>query len=85
MFAEVIRIWTNFTCLRVLEIIFQNPETSKIQTKIMRARPDAYKFKANLILKVIPNWHYSSIFAMKSIQEFWRSKILMTILVSDTN
>ena len=39
IFAEVIRILTNFTCLKVLEIIFETPETRKIQTKIMRAQP----------------------------------------------
>ena len=33
-FEKVIRIWTEFTCLRVLEIIFENPETRKVQRKV---------------------------------------------------
>ena len=37
LFSEVIRIWPKFTCLKVLKIIFENPETGKIKTKIMRA------------------------------------------------
>ena len=33
-------IWPEFTCLRVSENHFGNPETSKIQTNNMKARPD---------------------------------------------
>ena len=33
----VIQIWPEFTCLRILENSFENPETRKIQMKIMRA------------------------------------------------
>ena len=35
-------IWPDFTCLRVSENLFGNPETSKIQTNNMRARPDTW-------------------------------------------
>ena len=37
VFVKVIRIWPEFTCLWVLEIIFENTETRKVKTKIMRA------------------------------------------------
>ena len=30
--AKVIRIWPEFTCLRVFEIIFENPETRRVKT-----------------------------------------------------
>ena len=33
-------IWPEFTCLRVSENHFGNPETSKIQTNNIKARPD---------------------------------------------
>ena len=33
----VIWIWPDFTCLRILENYFQNPDTPIVQTKIMRA------------------------------------------------
>ena len=39
---KTIRIWPEITCLGILENHFGNPETRKLQTKIMRARPGAW-------------------------------------------
>ena len=39
--VEIIQIWPELTCLRILENHVGNPETRKIQTKRVRARQGA--------------------------------------------